>query len=80
LPHDAALAPTLSPNPAHHTATLSGAVPGAALTLRDALGRVVLTTTADATTGTATLDVRALPAGLYVLTGAGRAARRLVVE
>ena len=68
----------LAPNPVHGATRLTGASSGAALTLLDALGRPVLTTTADAA-GAATLDVRGLPAGLYVVR-AGGAARRLVVE
>ncbi len=67
---------TLAPNPAHHTATLTGA-PGATATLLDGLGRTVRT--APLTQGAATLDVRGLPAGLYVVR-AGGATRRLVVE
>lgn len=67
---------TLAPNPAHHTATLTGA-PGPTVTLLDALGRTVRTV--PLTNGDATLDVHGLPAGLY-LVRAGQATRRLVVE
>ncbi|MBC7448315.1 MAG: hypothetical protein H7330_09675 [Hymenobacteraceae bacterium] len=68
---------TLSPNPARTTVQLTGA-PGATATLLDGLGRVVGTAPVSPA-GTATLDVRALPAGLYLLR-AGGATRRLVVE
>lgn len=69
---------SLAPNPAHTIAQLSGAAPGTCFTLVDALSRAVLTTTADAA-GTARLEVRRLPAGVYLLRGAG-VSRRLVVE
>ncbi len=68
---------TLSPNPAYHTATLTGLPAGATATLRDALGRPVRTALVAA--GAATLDVRGLAAGLYFV-HAGGATRRLVVE
>ena len=68
---------TLAPNPAHHTVALSGLPAGTVITLRDALGRTVRTAPAPA--GTAALDVRGLPAGLYFVQ-AGGAGRRLVVE
>ncbi len=68
---------TLAPNPARTTVQVMGAV-GTTATLLDAVGRVV-GTAAISPTGAATLDVRALPAGLYVLR-AGAATRRLVVE
>lgn len=80
-----ALAASVWPNPA--TGTLHVALPHAAptealtLTLLDALGRPCLTHTAH--TNEATLDVRALPAGLYVLRGqqGGQAfARRVVLR
>lgn len=75
---ESATTPTfaLAPNPAHATATLTGANAKTA-TLLNALGRVVRTVSLSA--GAATLDVRGLPAGLY-LVRAGGAARRLVVE
>ena len=76
-----ALAPaSLYPNPAHHAATLrlpAGTVP-APLTLTDALGRAVRRYPAPAGPETA-LDLGGLPAGLYLLRGAGPA-RRLAVE
>jgi uncharacterized delta-60 repeat protein len=69
----------LFPNPARSAATLTGALPGAAVAVFDALGRQVAAATADAA-GTAAL---ALPAGLapgvYVVR-AGTAALRLTVE
>ncbi|GAB2854946.1 LamG-like jellyroll fold domain-containing protein [Hymenobacter ruber] len=71
---------TLFPNPAHGgAATLAGAAPGTAVTVLDALGRTVTTTSADAT-GTAVLTLPAgLPAGVY-LVRAGHQALRLTVE
>jgi hypothetical protein len=70
----------LFPNPAHHTATLR--LPAGAarvpLTLIDALGRAARHFPAP-TSPEATLDLRGLPAGLYLLRGAGPA-RRLLVE
>ncbi len=68
---------TLTPNPAHTTVQLTGAT-GATATLLDGLGRAVGTASVGPD-GTATLDVRALAPGLYLLR-AGRATRRLVVE
>lgn len=67
---------TLAPNPAHTTATLTGAS-GPTAALLDGLGRVVRTVPLAG--GAATLDVRGLPAGLY-LVQVGGAARRLMVE
>ncbi|WP_345071097.1 T9SS type A sorting domain-containing protein [Hymenobacter fastidiosus] len=70
----------LFPNPAHRTATLrlpAGTAP-APLTLTDALGRAVRRYPAPAG-AEATLDLGGLPAGLYLLRGAGPA-RRLAVE
>ena len=70
----------LYPNPARHTATLrlpAGTAP-APLTLTDALGRTVRCYPAPASPET-TLDLRGLPAGLYLLRGAGPA-QRLQVE
>ncbi len=76
----AAAAPTaafsLYPNPARHTAHLSGA-PGPTAVLTDGLGRTVRTV--PVTAGAAELDLRGLAPGLYVVR-AGGAARRLVVE
>ena len=67
----------LHPNPTTGRATLSGATPGTAAQVLDALGRVVATATTDAT-GTAALP-ETLPAGVYVVR-AGAGAARLVVE
>ena len=70
----------LFPNPARGAATLRlpAGTPGALLTLTDALGRAVRRYPAPAGPETA-LDLRGLPAGLYLLRGAGPA-RRLAVE
>ena len=70
----------LFPNPAHGgAATLTGAAPGMVVTVLDALGRPVTSTTADAS-GTAALVLPAgLPSGVYVVR-AGSQALRLVVE
>ena len=69
----------LYPNPAHSAATLLGALPGAVVTVLDALGRPVASATADAA-GTAALALPALlPAGVYVVR-AGSRALRLTVE
>jgi hypothetical protein len=70
---------TLSPNPAHDVARLTGVTPHAAVVVRDALGPPVSGTTADAA-GTARL---ALPAGRapgVYLVRSGSQVRRLVVE
>lgn len=67
---------SLYPNPAAHTATLSGASAGASVHVIDALGRVVLTTQANEA-GSAAL---ALPAGLYLVRSEAGQALRLVVE
>ena len=70
----------LFPNPARHAATLrlpAGTAP-APLVLTDALGRPVRRYPAPAGPE-ATLDLRGLPAGLYLLRGAGPA-QRLAVE
>jgi hypothetical protein len=70
----------LFPNPAHGTATLrlpAGTTP-ASLTLTDALGRPVRRYPAPVSPE-ATLDLHGLPAGLYLLRGAGPA-QHLVVE
>ena len=75
---------TLFPNPAGHgpahgAATLTGALPGAVVTVYDALGRAVTSATADAS-GTAALALPAgLPAGVYVVRAGGKALR-LTVE
>ena len=76
-----ALAPAqLFPNPARRTATLRlpAGVGPAPLTLTDALGRAVRYYPAPAGPE-AVLDLRDLPAGLYLLRGAGPA-QRLAVE
>jgi PKD repeat protein len=67
------------PNPTAGAATLTGATPCASVTVLDAVGRVVLAATADAT-GTAALALPAeLPSGVYVVR-AGQQAVRLTVE
>ena len=70
----------LYPNPAPGgAATLTGAQPGAVVTVYDALGRPVTSATADAS-GTAALVLAAgTPAGVYVVR-AGSKAVRLTVE
>ena len=72
-------APTLWPNPVSAGAVQVGDLaPGTRLTLTEPTGRLVLTTTTDAT-GAATLDARGLAAGVYVVrTAEGRPARLLV--
>jgi hypothetical protein len=76
---DATPALAVYPNPTRGAATLTGAPAGATVTVLDAVGRVVLSATADAT-GTAKL---ALPvgqaSGVYVVR-AGQQALRLTVE
>jgi len=76
----AAVGLSLYPNPAYGgAATLLGAQPGAAVTVLDALGRLVASATADAA-GTAALALPAgLPTGVYVVR-AGQQALRLTVE
>ncbi|UOQ73711.1 T9SS type A sorting domain-containing protein [Hymenobacter cellulosilyticus] len=77
VPTSAAL--QLYPNPSHGPLTLTGAQPGALVRVLDRLGRVVLTTPADAA-GSAQLVLPAgLPAGLYIVR-AGHHAGRLVRE
>lgn len=66
----------LFPNPATTLSTLSGAAPGAAVRVLDVLGRLVLTTTADAS-GAAALG--GLAPGVYVVR-AGAGAVRLAVQ
>jgi uncharacterized protein (DUF2141 family) len=69
----------LFPNPTHGAATLTGAQPGAVVTVLDALGRQVLTAPADAA-GTAVLALPAgLASGVYVVR-TGSQALRLTVE
>jgi hypothetical protein len=76
----AAPAGQLFPNPAHGTATLRlpATAPRLALTLTDALGRVVRRYPAPADAN-AELDLRGLPAGTY-LVRCGAVSQRLVVE
>lgn len=70
---------SLAPNPARTATVLTGAAPGAAVLVLDALGRQVGTATADAS-GTAQLTLPAgLAAGIYVVR-AGRQQARLAVE
>ena len=74
----AAQALTLAPNPAR-TTTLSGAQAGAVVQVFDALGRLVVTATADGR-GTAQVALpAALPTGVYVVRS-GLHAVRLVVD
>ena len=69
----------LYPNPAHASATLTGAAAGVPVQVLDALGRSVLNTVADAT-GTVELSLPAsLPGGVYFVRAGGQAAR-LTVE
>ncbi len=69
----------LFPNPTSGAATLTGAEPGTAVMVFDALGRKVTSATADAT-GTAGLVLPAgLPTGVYVVR-TGNKALRLTVE
>ncbi|MBJ6111069.1 right-handed parallel beta-helix repeat-containing protein [Hymenobacter sp. BT523] len=69
----------LFPNPTTGSASLTGVQPGTVVTVSDAVGRPVLTTTADAT-GTAILALpRGLTAGVYVVR-TGATALRLNVQ
>ena len=68
----------LVPNPARRT-TLIGAQAGASVTVYDALGRLVLTATADAAGSAALTLPTTLPIGMYVVR-TGTHAVRLVVE
>ena len=79
-PTGAASGLALFPNPSQGRATtLSGAAPGAVVQVLDALGRVVATTTADAS-GTAALELpAALAPGVYLVQASGQV-RRLAVE
>jgi hypothetical protein len=68
----------LFPNPAQEATTLAGAAPGAAVHVLDALGRVVVTATADAM-GIAPLALPAtLSGGVYVVQ-AGKQTARLAI-
>jgi hypothetical protein len=69
----------LFPNPAHGAATLTGAAPNASLTVLDALGRVLLTATADATGAAQLVLPEGLSAGVYLVHSGGQV-HRLVVE
>ena len=75
-PAGAATGLSLYPNPAHGAATLTGALPAATVTVLDALGRVVIRATADAS-GTAALG--GLAQGLHLMR-AGASSVRLAVE
>ncbi len=72
---------TLWPNPASGAASVrvAAGTAGAAVTVFDAAGRRVTTALADAT-GTATLAVRGLAGGVYVVQAADGRTTRLVVE
>ncbi|WP_151089263.1 T9SS type A sorting domain-containing protein [Hymenobacter baengnokdamensis] len=68
----------LFPNPTKATTTLTGATAGTTIQVLDALGRVVSTTTADAT-GAATLALPAgLASGVYIVRTGSQALRLLV--
>jgi len=70
----------LFPNPTHGgAATLTGAAPGTAVTVFDALGREVLATTADAAGTAALVPLRGLATGIYVVR-AGSKTLRLTVD
>ena len=70
----------LFPNPAARTATLSGAAASTPVRMYNALGRLVLTATADAA-GTAALVLPASqPADLYLVRSGTAPVLRLVVE
>ena len=71
--------PTLFPNPAHAVATLTGALPSTQVTIYDALGRAVATTTTEAAGTAALLLPQGLPAGVYVVRTNSKALR-LTVE
>ncbi|MDO7877155.1 FG-GAP-like repeat-containing protein [Hymenobacter sp. ASUV-10] len=74
-----AAALSLTPNPTRSATTAAGLPAGAPVQVLDALGRVLLTATADAS-GTARLALPSgLAAGVYVVRS-GSQARRLVVE
>ena len=62
----AAAGMVLFPNPATTSATLTGALPGAGVTVLDALGRTMSSALGDAT-GTAVLPLQGLPSGVYVV-------------
>jgi hypothetical protein len=70
---------SLYPNPTSGTTTLTGIEPGTLVTVVDALGRQVLTSTADATSSAALGLPLGLLTGVYVVR-AGTKAVRLAVE
>jgi N-acetylneuraminic acid mutarotase len=71
---------TLYPNPATHTATLSGVPAGALVQVYDAVGNLVLTAHANAA-GAAVLGLPAsVPAGLYLVRSGTGPAVRLAVD
>ncbi|MBH8559684.1 FG-GAP-like repeat-containing protein [Hymenobacter negativus] len=70
---------TLYPNPAYGAVALTGAAPNAPLTVLDALGRVLLTATADAAGAARLVLPEGLPAGVYLVRSGGKV-RRLTVE
>jgi hypothetical protein len=69
----------LSPNPTSRATTLTGAGPGTAVTVFDAIGRQVLTATADAAGSAALVLPDGLATGPYVVR-VGSKALRLTVE
>jgi len=71
--------PVVYPNPTTGTATLLGSTPGALVLVFDALGRVVLRTTAAADGSAALVLPAGLATGLYIVR-AGTQALRLVVK
>jgi hypothetical protein len=74
-----ALRATLAPTPAHETVWVSGAARATPVYLLDALGRAVTRAVMASPEGTATLDLRGLPAGLY-LVRSGAQTQRLLVQ
>ena len=77
---DASAGLRLFPTPTHGgPATLLGAAPGTVVTVLDALGRAVLSASADATGAVTLLLPPGLAAGVYVVR-AGSQALRLSVE
>lgn len=71
----------ITPNPAHGSVTLSGLIPGATVTIRDASGRTVKTFTMQQSTST--LDITTLHAGVYFLTASTlttTSTRKLIVR
>ena len=70
---------TVFPNPPARATTLTGARPGTAITLFDAIGRQVTAATADEAGAAALLLPQGLASGVYVVR-VGSKALRLVVE